>query len=136
LAAASYGGLEVALERMKAESWADIPFAGFFASTPATLLGGIVGPLAGASALRRPVLDSSALGGAAAALLGTGAGLLAGWVGWWREPYAMMTVWVALGLSVPAGRSGVGWEDGGWAAPNSTLQQTAASIVASRHESL
>lgn len=115
LAAAAYGGLDTALDRLKGEPWAVVPFAGFFASVPASLLGGLAGPLAAgpANRVRRPVLTSSACGAGVATVLSVIAGLLIGLIAWQSAPYSLVPVWAALGLSVPTGLFG-GWLGGRW----------------------
>src|SRR5436190_581922 len=70
LAITAYGSFDDALVRLKKdEPWAPIASASFFASVAASFLGGVVGPLV-AGWSRRPVLGSSARGGAWGAALG------------------------------------------------------------------
>lgn len=113
LAAAAYGDLDRALDRLKGEPWAPIAFAGYFASAPAAWVGGLVGPLVPATGNRslRPVLISSARGGGLGAALGAAAGLLSGWACLEYAPRSMLFVWVPLGLSAAAGLAG-GWLGG------------------------
>src|SRR5262249_44536703 len=69
VALTAYGDFDHALARLKSEPWAPIGFAAYFASVSASFLGGMVGPLV-AGRSRRPVLGSSAWGGAWGAAMG------------------------------------------------------------------
>jgi hypothetical protein len=110
LAAGAYGDLDLALRQLKAEPWLHIAIAGNFSSVLASALGGVIGPLVVGNP-RRSVLNSSARGGAWAAALGTAGGLFVGWLLGPLLPDQRMVVYVALGLSVPAGLVG-GWLGG------------------------
>jgi len=113
LAVAAYGDLDLALRRLKGEPWAAIPMTGLFGSVPASLLGGLIGPLVGGSS-RRSILNNSARGAAWATALGAVAGLLVGRLVTRVLPDRRLVAYLGLGVSVPAGL--IGGCLGGWAA--------------------
>jgi hypothetical protein len=113
LATVGYGTLDNALERLPDERWYPIALAGFFASVPASFLGGLVGPLSVGRPrrVRRPVLTGSACGSAISAVLGLASGLFVGWATWEPPPRSMLFIHLALAISVPTGLGG-GWLGG------------------------
>jgi hypothetical protein len=110
---AASGSLERALRQQKHEPWGVVLSVTFMATAVASFLGGLIGPLAlgAAGRMRRPVLSSSAWGGASGAVLGVAVGLLAGWASWEYAPRTLLCLLLPLGLSVPAGLLG-GWLGG------------------------
>ena len=112
--AVGYNGLDEGLSQFKGEWWAPICFAAYFASVTGSWFGGMVGPLTlGPTRYRRPVINSSFVGGAAGALFAAGVGARVGWlVG--REPTgSMFAARLSLELGVPVGIV-AGWVAGRW----------------------
>jgi hypothetical protein len=113
VAAAYFGDLEAALDKMKGLPWLDVAVAGFVTSSLAAWIGGVAGPmlLGPVVRTRRPILVGSAVGGAACGLVGAGFGTTCSHLmAPLRFGNSDILVAAILGLAVPAGILG------GWAA--------------------
>jgi hypothetical protein len=108
-----HGSLDRALEKQKRDPQSFLLVISYLAATPASFLGGLVGPLAlgVAGRKRRLVLSSSAWGGAMGTVLSLAMGLPGAWVGWEYAPRTPLFLLLPLILGVPAGLLG-GWLGG------------------------
>jgi hypothetical protein len=113
LAAAWYGGLESALERLKDEPWIPIVGGGYFVSALGSWVGGMIGAVVAGFPRgdRRSVFSSSGRGAAFGGLIGAVVGLIAGWVCCDFGHRSTMYQVVVFGLSLPVGLL-AGWLGG------------------------
>lgn len=80
VAAIWYGGIELALSKIKDEIWATIAFCGYFGAAAGSWVASTVAPFSlGGCRLRWPIRTSSFLGGIVGGIIGTLAGVLIGW---------------------------------------------------------
>jgi hypothetical protein len=116
LLVAVYGSLDTAFNDMRPTAAMQVGFAAYFASLPASFLGGLIAPLvlSASTQRRRAIMLSSVCGAVLATVAAVVLGASAAWLVWQVAPRSMVFVWIALCLGVTAGIGG-GWL-GGWVA--------------------
>ncbi|MFO0867293.1 MAG: hypothetical protein U0744_22085 [Gemmataceae bacterium] len=106
-AVTTYGSIDKALDRMKLEPSSLIPLAAYFATAPASFLGGWVGSMCeGASPLEGRVIRGSLVGAAIATFLAALLGFATGWAASTLARELDHFLMLALGLGSMAGICG------------------------------